>query len=147
MYDHLQTMQLRCTAVFLHDSAKFTRDEIARIACGPVMDERIGVATLHQLYGKDRCPDDSGPLEYLSTTNTCELESAEIPIGLQHLAMGTSESPKHMFSLKPTRAFMLADELKKEMTARYAGDGYFFLEEHIDSMMEPSQKRLVRYLS
>jgi hypothetical protein len=140
-------MRLRCTTIIMHyiHRQPLTEDDVTRFKSGALLEERIGLGALHQVYGKSRCPDGSGPLEYLSVATDCKFRTREVPIGLHELATRTAQGQRRMFTLKPRVAFEPAEDLKKEMMASYAEDNYYFFEEYVDSMMGPSQSALIEW--
>ncbi|KAF1938577.1 hypothetical protein EJ02DRAFT_514441 [Clathrospora elynae] len=141
----LQTLCLRIAAVILPHRRSFTKSGLMNLEYGASLEEHIGLEVLEQLYGERMQSESNGLLEHLSVIANCKFSTTEMPPELHQLATGTSQTQKHMFLLKPKVRFRPADEVKKEMMAKYAGDDYYFLEDYIDSMLEPSRSDLEDY--
>jgi hypothetical protein len=77
------------------------------------------------------------PLDYMAVTNSLGI----IPLGNplpQSPPLGQPKLEKHILSFQPVIKRRPASQLKEEMMATYAKDNYYFLEDYVDAMMEPS---------
>jgi len=77
-------------------------------------------------------------MEYLSVTNNCIVYSTDCVEDFQQAVPTSPRQPKHLLSLKPGIVLETGLHVKEELMARYAGDGYYFLEEYIDGIMDAS---------
>jgi len=76
------------------------------------------------------------PAEYLALTNRCRMLQGGIGEDLQRIISESSQFTKEMLSLGPNTSRKPAAQLREEMMRRDEHEGYYFLEDHIDDMME-----------
>jgi len=76
------------------------------------------------------------PMEYFAITTNYTIGSSWSEGDLRQTILECPQATKHMLSLKPRVAHRPAIQLKEEMISRYESDGYYFLEAHINGMME-----------
>jgi hypothetical protein len=79
---------------------------------------------------------DKQSLEYIVGTNSCSIDTILLSDRGQQIVPINSRPAKHMPSLKPTTIHKPVSQLKEEMMKGYGGEGYCFLEEHINGMMK-----------
>jgi hypothetical protein len=77
------------------------------------------------------------PLDYMALTSTIRIIPLVGPL-LQQPLLIQPIPEKHVLSFQPVIQRKPASQMKEEMMARYAKDGYYFLEDYVDAMMEPS---------
>lgn len=141
MHGHLRTVGFHCKTTIDERPRSLTEDEKKDFEHG-ALEKLIGLAALERLHGENGFPNISPFLDYLSISSSYDFLYECAPTELRLLlAAENSRTRKRMFSLQPRVTFKPAEELKKEMMAAYAGDGYYFFEDYIDNMMEPSYWR------
>jgi hypothetical protein len=105
------------------------------LECG-MFECKIGRDTFRRLTNGMSSSAAQGPIEYLAITNHCSFYKSSAS---QHLQSGTPldwRQMKQILSLKPNVISKQALQIKEEMMERYREDGYYFLEEYVDYMME-----------
>lgn len=78
------------------------------------------------------------PLDYMALTSGIRITPLGNPLLQQPLLIQLIPD-KHVLSFQPVIQRIPASQMKEEMMARYAKDGYYFLEDYVDAMMEPSR--------
>jgi hypothetical protein len=85
------------------------------------------------------------PIEYLATTNFCDIPTSKSSADLTPGVLLNPQPVKQVLSLKPDKVRKSAIQVKKEMMQRYHGRGYYFLEEYIDTVVEMGRSRVVDF--
>jgi hypothetical protein len=83
--------------------------------------------------------------DFISGHNYCVITKADRSADFQIGTLPAPQSAKQLLSLKPNLAHKPASQVKEEMMKRYQDDGYYFLEEFIDTMMERGSYQMVDY--
>jgi hypothetical protein len=125
--------------------AAFSSPFLAQMNNGDLLESFLAHKALHGLNYNERTAGVLGSLEYLSVPTICLYFKEQVCADNERLAVGFYGGEKRIMTLKPKPVFRTAAEAKEEMIELYAKDGYYFLEEYIDTLMVKSHSKILNY--
>jgi hypothetical protein len=129
----------------VHTNKALSQRDMAELQAHGTYEDSLADKILEML--DERSPDfiSGHPMEYFAVTNYCVITKADRSADFQIGTLPAPQSAKQLLSLKPNLAHKPASHVKEEMMKRYQDDGYYFLEEFIDTMMERGSYQMVDY--
>jgi hypothetical protein len=135
-------LNIRCDIKLGYLAKPLQIEALSLLDHGALFEKSIGHAALAELSPRTDDPESADALEYLSVAGHCRLSKSKAHHDYHDIFPGIPRSEKRMFRIGSYVEFRAAAEMKMEMLERYGKDGYYFFEEYLDSMMQPSGSSL-----
>ena len=136
----IQTLAFGCTST--PRSYQNILEESEQLEKHSLIEEAIGAELLRHLASVTKLRSATDSLEYISISSDIRVYTSDLSKDHQ-LREGLPRDVKHLFTLRPEVAFKSV--CKEELMAKYHEDGYYFLEEYIEGLLEQSYLNLLPY--